>query len=158
MSIDKVDDFVDEYDDTYHAKFRMKPISVKSDSYAEYNEEFNKKDPRFKIDDHGRILKYQNIIIKGYSPNWREEIFVIKKVKNTVPWTCVINDLNGDEIIGTFYEKEFQKTNQKEFGIEKIIKRKGNNFMLNGKDLIIHLIVGLIKKTLYKNQSVFSTI
>ena len=52
-------------------------------------------------------------------PNWSEEVFVIKKVKNTVPWTYVINDLNGEKIIGTFYEKELQKTNQKEFRIEK---------------------------------------
>ena len=67
-------------------------------------------------------------------PNCSEEVFVIKKVKNTVPWTYVINDLNGEEIIGTFYEKELQKTNQEEFRIEKIIKRKGIKYMLNGKD------------------------
>ena len=67
-------------------------------------------------------------------PNCSEEVFVIKKVKNTVPWTYVINDLNGEEIIGTFYEKELQKTNQEEFRIEKIIKRKGLKYMLNGKD------------------------
>ena len=59
-------------------------------------------------------------------PNCSEEIFVISKVKNTVPWAYVINDLNGGEIIGTFYEKELQDTNQKEFRIEKTIKRKGN--------------------------------
>ena len=57
-------------------------------------------------------------------PNWSEEVFVIKKIKNTVPWTYVINDLNGDEIIGTFYEKELQGTNQQEYSIEKIIKKK----------------------------------
>ena len=74
-------------------------------------------------------------------PNWSEEVFVIKKVKNTVSWTYVINDLNGEEIIGTLYEKELQKMNQEEFRIEKIIK-----YMLNGKDIIIHLIVGLIKQ------------
>ena len=57
-------------------------------------------------------------------PNWSKEVFVIKKIKNTVPWTYVINDLNGDEIIGTFYEKELQGTNQQEYSIEKIIKKK----------------------------------
>ena len=72
--------------------------------------------------------------------------FVIKKVKNTVPWTYVIHDLNGEEILGTFYEKKLEKTNQKEFRIEKVIKRKVINYMLNGKVVIIHLIVGLIKK------------
>ena len=55
-------------------------------------------------------------------PNWSEEVFVIKKVKNTVPWTYVINDLNDEEINGTFYEKELQKTNQEEFRIEKVIR------------------------------------
>ena len=61
---------------------------------------------------------------KGDTPNWSEEVFVIKKVKNIVPWTYVINDLNGEEIVGTFYEKELQKTNQKEFRIGKVSKRK----------------------------------
>ena len=69
------------------------------------------RDNKFKVGDHVRIFKYKNIFAKGYTPNWSEEVFVIKKVKNTVPWTYVINDLNGDEIIGTFYEKELQKTN-----------------------------------------------
>ena len=63
-----------------------------------------------------------------YAPNKSEKIFVAKKIKNTVPWTYVISDLNNEEIIGSFYEKELQKTNQKEFRIEKVIKRKGNNF------------------------------
>ena len=71
---------------------------------------------------------------------------MIKEIKNKAPWTYVINDLNGEEIIGTFYEKELQKKNQEEFKIEKVIKKKGNN-MINGKDMIIHLIAGLIKKT-----------
>ena len=78
----------------------------------------------FKVGDHVRICKYKKSFAKGYTPNWSEEVFVIKKVKNAVPWTYVINDLNGEEIIGTVFEKELQKNNQKEFRIEKIIKRK----------------------------------
>ena len=66
----------------------------------------------------------KNVFEKGDTPNWSEEVFVIKKVKNIVPWTYVINDLNGEEIVGTFYEKELQKTNQKEFRIGKVSKRK----------------------------------
>ena len=62
-------------------------------------------------------------------PNWSEEFFVISKIKNTVPWTYVINDLNGEEIIGTFHEKELQGTRQNEFRIEKVIKKKGDKFM-----------------------------
>ena len=90
----------------------MKLIDVKSDSFAEYNEESNEKDPKFKVGGHVRISKYKNIFAKGYAPNWSEEIFVVKK-KKTVPWTYVISGLNGEEIICSFYEKELQKTNQK---------------------------------------------
>ena len=104
----------------------MKPIDVKNDSFAEYNEESNKKDSKYNVGDHVRISKYKNIFSKGYAPNWSEEIFVAKKLKNAVPSTYIISNLNGEEIVGSFYEKELQKTNQKEFTIGKVIKRKGN--------------------------------
>ena len=105
---------VHQYSNTYHKTIKMKPIDVKSDSFAEYNEESNEKDPKFKVGDHVRISKYKNIFAKGYAPNWSEEIFVINQIKNTVPWTYVISNLNGEEIIGSFYEKKkLQKTNQK---------------------------------------------
>ena len=101
----------------------MKPVEVKDDTYINFKKEVNDEDPKFKVGDHIRISKYKNIFAKGYTPNWSEEVFVIKKVKNRVPWTYVINDLNGEEIIWTFYEKELQKANQQEFRIEKVIKR-----------------------------------
>ena len=66
-------------------------------------------------------------------PNWSEEVFVIKKVKNIIPWTYVINDLNGEQIRGTFYEKELQKTNQEGFRIEKVIRRKGDKLYVKWK-------------------------
>ena len=75
-----------------------------------------------------------------------KDIRQIKKVKNTVPRTYVINDLNGEEIIGTFYEKELQKTNQQKFRIEKVIKRNVINYLSSGKVMIVHLIAGLVKK------------
>ena len=111
------------------------------------NKEVSDKDSEFKIGDHVRISKYKNIFAKGYTPNWSEEVFVIKKVKNTVPWTYVINDLNGEEIIGTFYEKELQKTNQQEFRIEKVIKRKGDKLYVKWKvyDSWIDSWIDLIK-------------
>ena len=124
--IDKLNDIVDEYNNTYHTTIKMKPIDVKDNIYINTNKEINNEDPKFKVGDHVRISKYKNIFTKGYMPNWSEEVFVIKKVKNTVPWTYVINDLNGEEITGTFYEKELQKTNQEEFRIEKVIRRKGD--------------------------------
>ena len=147
---DVLDDIVNKYNNTIHRTIKMKPIDVTDDSFAEHNEESNKRNPNFKVGDHVRISKYKNIFAKGYAPNWSEGIFVIKKVKNTVPWTYIINDLNSEEIIGSFYEKEWQKTNKKEFRIEKNLKEKVINCMLNGKDMAIHLIVGLIKKISYK--------
>ena len=80
-----------------------------------------------------RISKYKNIFAKGYTLNWSEDVSVVSKIKNKVSWIYVINDLNGEEITGTFYEKELQKTNQKEFRIEKVIKRKGDNLYVKWK-------------------------
>ena len=88
--------------------------------------EVNDKDPKFKLGDRVRISKYKNILAKVYMPNWSEEVFVVSKNKDTVPWTYVINDLNGEKIIGKFYEKELQKPNQQVFRIERVIKRKRN--------------------------------
>ena len=81
--------------------------------YAEYNEDFNKEDSKFKVGDHVRISKYENIFAKGYASNWSEVVCVVSKIKNTVTWTYVIIDLSGEETTGRFYEKELQKTNQK---------------------------------------------
>ena len=113
-------DSVNKYNNTVHITIKMKPIDVTSDSYAEYNEDFNKKDPKFKVGDNVRISKYKNIFAKGYTPNWSEEIFVVTKIKNTVPSTYVISDLNGEEVTGSFYENERQKTNQENFRMEKV--------------------------------------
>ena len=85
-----------------------------------------KKCPKIKIGDTVTISKYKKVFAKSYVPNWSEEGFVIKKVKNAVPWTYVISDLKGKEVVGSFYEKELQKANQKVFRVEKVIKRKGN--------------------------------
>ena len=103
--IDKLDDIVNEYNNTYHRTIKMKPVDVKDNTYIDFKKEVNDKDPKFKVGDHVRISKCKNIFAKGYTPNWSEKVFVIKKVKNTVTWTYVINDLNGEEIIRTFHEK-----------------------------------------------------
>ena len=86
----------------------MKPVDVGDDYFAEYNEESNEKDPKFKVGDHVRISKFKNVFAKGYTPNWSEEIFIIKKLKNTVPWTNVTSDLNEEEIVGSFYQKNLE--------------------------------------------------
>ena len=131
--IDKLDDIVDEYNNTYHTTIKMKPIDVKDNTYIHADQEINNKDAKFKVGNHVRISKYKNIFAKGYMPNWSGEVFIIKKVKNTVRWTYVVNDLNGEEIIGTFYEKELQKTSQEEFRIEKVIRRKGDKLYVKWK-------------------------
>ena len=159
--INKVDDIVNEYNNTYHRTIKMRPVDVKYNTYIDFEKEVNDKNPKYKIGNHVRISKYENIFAKGDMPNWSEEAFVIRKIKNTVPWTYVINDLNGEEIIGTFYGKELQKTNQKEFRIEKVLKRKGDKLYVKWKGYNNYLIVGLIKKVYYsiisyKNESIFS--
>ena len=84
----------------------MNPVDVTFDPYAEYKEDSNEKDSKCKVGNHVRISKYKNIFAKGYTPNRSEEVFVISKIKNTVPWADVISDLNGKKITGSFYEKE----------------------------------------------------
>ena len=131
--IRKLDDIVNECNNTYHRAIKMKPVDVKDNTYIDSKKEVNDQAPKFKVGDHVRISKYKNIFAKVFTPNWSEEVFVIKKVKDTVPWTYIINDFNDEEIIGTFYEKELQKTNQQKFGIERVIKRKGDKSYVRWK-------------------------
>ena len=159
MYIDKLNDIVNEYNNTYHRTSKMKPVDVKDNIYINFKKEVNHKDPKFKVGDNVRISKYKNIFAKGYTPNWSEEVFVIKKVKNTVPWTYVINDLNSEKVIETFYEKELQKTNRKEFRIEKRIKRKGQKLYVKWKRYDNSFNNWIDKRrfsiTSYKNESIF---
>ena len=123
---DVLDDIVNKYNNTVHRNIKRKPTVVTDDSYAECNEDVDKKHSKFKVGDHVRISKYKNIFAKGYAPNWSEEVFVVSKIKNTVPWTYVVSDLNGEEITGSLYKKELQKTSQENFRIEKVHKGKGD--------------------------------
>ena len=147
--IDKLDDIDNKCNNTYHSTIKIKPADVKSNTYIDSSKEINHKYPKFKIGDTVRISKYKNIFAKGYTPNWSEEVFVVKNVKNTVLWTYVFDDLKVQEIVGTFYENELQRTNQKEFRIGNVIKRKGDKLYVlrKRKDTVIHLIAGSIKKT-----------
>ena len=131
--IDVLNDIVNKYNNTIHRTIKIKPIDVTDNSYVKYNEDFNKKGPKFKVGDRVRISKYKNIFAKGYAPNWSEDIFIVNEIENTVRWTYTINDLNGEKVIGTFYEKELQKTNQKKFRIKKVLKRKGDKLYVKWK-------------------------
>ena len=90
-----LDDIVNKYNHTVHRTIKTKPIDVTTSSYAEYKEDSSKKDSNFKVSDYVRISKDKNIFAKGYNPSWSEEVFVVSKIKNIVPWTYVISDLNG---------------------------------------------------------------
>ena len=102
--IDKLDDIVDEYNNTYHRTIKMKPIHFKDNTYIDIGKEVNDRDPKFKVGNHVIISKRKNIFAKEYTPNW-SEVFVISKIKNTILWAYVINDLNEEEVTGSFYEK-----------------------------------------------------
>ena len=108
--IDKLDDIVNKYNNTYHRTIKMKDVDVNPSIHIGFDKENDKEGPKFKIGAHVRISKYKNIFAKSYVPNSIEKVFVIKKVKNTVPREYVISDLQGKEIAGTFCEKELQKT------------------------------------------------
>ena len=84
----------------------MKSVDVKISAYFDFKKENNKEGSKLKVADHVRISKNKNIFVKGYVPNLLEAVFVIKKVKNVMSWTYAISDLNGEKIVGTFYEKE----------------------------------------------------
>ena len=154
--LDVLDDIVNKCNNTVHRTIKMEPIEVTDDSYVKYNENRNKKDPKFTVGAHVRISKYKSIFAKGDTPNWSEDVFVINKIRNAVPWTYVFNDLNGEETPGSFYEKELQKANQKEFRIEKVLKRKGDKLYAKWKGTIIVLMVRWIKKISYENESILS--
>ena len=111
----------------------MKPVEVKLSMFIDFKKENNNEGTKIKVRDHVRISKYKSIFAKGYVPNWSEKVFVIRKVKNTIPWTYVVNDLNGEEIVGTFYEKELRKTNEKQFRVEKVTKSKSDKLYVKCK-------------------------
>ena len=142
---DVLDDIVDKYNNTVHRIIKMEPIEVMNNYYAESDVHPNKKNHKFKVGVNVRISKYKNIFAKGYTSNWSEKVFVINK-----------SDLNGEEITASFMKKNCKKLIKKNLEQKKDLKEKVINYMSNGKDIIIHLIVGLIKKISYKNESILS--
>ena len=114
-----LDDIVNEYNNTKHSTIKMKPKDVKNYNKRVYIDEHNEKDTtksssselsRFKVGDRVRISKFKNIFAKGCTPNWSREIFIVKKINDSVPYTYNIKDLNDEEIIGSSYDRELQKS------------------------------------------------
>ena len=121
VHIDKLDDIVDEYNNTYHRAIKMKPIDVKDNTYINIDKEVNDNDPKFKVGDHVRISKYKNIFAKCYTPNLSEKVFVIKKMILMV-----------EKLLEHFMKKELQKIDKQESRIEKVIK-KGDKLYVKWK-------------------------
>ena len=111
--IDKLDDIVNKYNNTYHRTIKMKPVDVNPSMYNAFNKENNKEGPKFKVGNHVKISKYNNIFAECYVPNWSEEVSAIKKVRNTVSWTYVISDLKGENFLEHFTKKNYKKQNKK---------------------------------------------
>ena len=124
--IEKLDDLVNKCNGTHHRTIKMEPVDLKLSMYIDFDKENDKESPKPKVGDHARIPKYNNLFSKDYVPVWSEEVFLIKKVMNTVLWTYVISDPKGRKLLEH---------------LKKVI-----NYMLHGKITIILLTVGLIKK------------
>ena len=106
---DVLDDVINKYNNTKHSTIKMKPIDVKVNKRV-YIDEHNEKNSRFKVGDRVRISKFKNIFAKGSTPNWSKEIFIVNKINDTVPYTYNIKDSIDEEIIGSFYDRELQKS------------------------------------------------
>ena len=104
--MDKLDDILNKYNDTFHRTIKMKPLDVKSNTYIASSKKINDKNPTLEIGNNVRILKYRNLFATDYGQNWCGEVFVIKKVKDAVPSAYVINYLNGEGIVGKLYQNE----------------------------------------------------
>ena len=113
---DVLDDVVNKCNNTVHRTIKMKSIDVASNSYAACSEDSNEKEPTFRVGDRVRVSKYKNIFTKGYTQNCSEEVFVVSKIKNTVPWTYVISDLNGEPLLELFMKKNCKKLVKKNLG------------------------------------------
>ena len=103
---DVLDDVVNKYNNTWHNSIKMKPKDVPNDNIRVYIDEHNGKGARFNVGARVRISKFKNIFAKGYTPNWSREIFIVDKINNTVPWTYSLKDLNGEEMLGSFHDRE----------------------------------------------------
>ena len=133
ISFDALNDIVDKYNNAVHKLLKWNLLKLRVILMPNITKNLIKKNPKFKVGDNVRISKYKNVFAKGYTPNWSEEDFINNKIKNIVPWTYAISDLNDEEITESFYGKELKKTSQKEFRIEKVLKRKGDKLYVKWK-------------------------
>ena len=129
MYIYKLDYIVNKYNNTKHSTIKIKPVDVKSNTYINSSKEVNNKDPKFNIDDIIRISKYKKFFAKGYTPNWSEEVFVIKRVKNTVLLMILIRK----NLLKLFMKKNCKEQMKKSLELKKQSKEKVISYMLHGR-------------------------
>lgn len=139
--VDVLDEMVNRYNNTKHSSIKMTPVAAsdkKNESVVFMNlyrklaslETFERSSPKFSVGDKVRITKKKKTFEKGYTPRWTEEIFTVSRVQYTDPITYKITDMNGEDIQGTFYEQELQKSTQEIFRVEKTIRRRGNKCLV----------------------------
>ena len=116
VHIDKLDDIVGEYSNTYHRTIKMKPVYVKDNTYIDFQKEINDKDPKVKVGDYVRISKYKNIFAKGCTPNWSEEAFVIKKLKIQFHGRMLLMILMVKKLLEHFMKKNYKRLINKNLG------------------------------------------
>ena len=116
LYIDKLDDIVNEYNNTYHRTIKMKPVDVKDNTYIDFKKEVNDKDPKFKVGDYVRISKYKNVFAKGYMPNWSEEVFVIKKLKVQFLGHILLMILMVKKLLEHFMKNNYKRLINKNLG------------------------------------------
>ena len=151
MSIDKLHEIVNKYNNGYHSTIQMKPAGVRCSTYIDFGIESNDKDHTFKFNDHIRISKCKNIFAKGDYSNWPEKFLLLKRLKILYRRHMSLVISTVKKLLESFTIKKLRKTNKISLELKKVINRKVINYMLNGKTMTIHLIVGLIKKiSLYK--------
>ena len=114
--IDKLDDIVKKYNNTYHTSIKMKPVDVKDNTYIDFEKEVNDKDPKFKVGDYVRISKYKNTFAKGYTPNWSEEIFVINRIKIQYHGHMLLMILMLKKLLVLFMKKHYRAQINKNLG------------------------------------------
>ena len=114
--IDKLDDIVDEYNNTYHRTIKLKPVDVKDNTYIDFKKQVNDEDPKFKVGDYVRISKYKNIFAKGYTPNWSEEVFVISKIKIQLHGHMLLMISMVKKLLEHFMKRNYKRLIKKNLG------------------------------------------
>ena len=154
--IDKLDDIVKKYNNTYHKSIKMKPVDAKDNTYIGFKKEVNDKNPKFRVGDHVRISKYKNIFAKGYMPNWSEEYLLLRKLKILYHGHIFLMTLMVKKLLVPFMKMNCKRLIKKKFRIEKVLKKKGDKLYVKWKGYDNSFNSWTDKKDIVENDSIFS--